>query len=73
MHCQYYLSSLTTTTGRGQVALVHGFSMGGGASLMVPLKFSVVTEKTVSSEKIVLRVLSFFWGLFFINEFEYML
>lgn len=34
--------------------------MGGGASLMVPLKFSVVTEKTVSSEKIVLRVLSFF-------------
>ncbi|RZC65094.1 hypothetical protein C5167_008783 [Papaver somniferum] len=29
-----------------QVALVHGFSMGGGASLMVPMKFSVVTEKT---------------------------
>ncbi|KAK9285152.1 hypothetical protein L1049_024337 [Liquidambar formosana] len=32
-----------------QVALVHGISMGGGASLMVPLKFSVVTEKTVFS------------------------
>ncbi|PQQ02879.1 3-hydroxyisobutyryl-CoA hydrolase-like protein 5 [Prunus yedoensis var. nudiflora] len=30
-----------------QVALVHGISMGGGASLMVPMKFSVVTEKTV--------------------------
>lgn len=31
-----------------QVSLVHGISMGGGASLMVPMKFSVVTEKTVS-------------------------
>ncbi|KAA3474682.1 3-hydroxyisobutyryl-CoA hydrolase-like protein 5 [Gossypium australe] len=30
-----------------QVALVQGISMGGGASLMVPMKFSVVTEKTV--------------------------
>lgn len=30
-----------------QVALVNGISMGGGASLMVPMKFSVVTEKTV--------------------------
>ncbi|KAG6404932.1 hypothetical protein SASPL_132509 [Salvia splendens] len=30
-----------------KVALVHGISMGGGASLMVPMKFSVVTEKTV--------------------------
>lgn len=32
-----------------QVALVNGISMGGGASLMVPMRFSVVTEKTVSS------------------------
>ncbi|XP_006437139.2 3-hydroxyisobutyryl-CoA hydrolase-like protein 5 isoform X1 [Citrus clementina] len=32
-----------------QVALAHGITMGGGASLMVPLKFSVVTEKTVFS------------------------
>lgn len=31
-----------------QVALVNGISMGGGASLMVPMMFSVVTEKTVS-------------------------
>jgi len=31
-----------------QVALVNGIAMGGGASLMVPMKFSVVTEKTVS-------------------------
>lgn len=30
-----------------QVALVNGISMGGGAALMIPLKFSVVTEKTV--------------------------
>jgi len=30
------------------VSLVNGISMGGGAALMVPMKFSVVTEKTVS-------------------------
>lgn len=30
-----------------QVSLVHGIAMGGGASFMVPMKFSVVTEKTV--------------------------
>ncbi|KAK4374014.1 hypothetical protein RND71_004691 [Anisodus tanguticus] len=30
-----------------KVALVHGISMGGGASLMAPMMFSVVTEKTV--------------------------
>ncbi|XP_042520603.1 3-hydroxyisobutyryl-CoA hydrolase-like protein 5 [Macadamia integrifolia] len=30
-----------------QVALVNGICMGGGASLMVPMKFSVVTEKAV--------------------------
>ncbi|XP_057789171.1 uncharacterized protein LOC131006029 isoform X5 [Salvia miltiorrhiza] len=29
-----------------KVALVHGISMGEGASLMVPMKFSVVTEKS---------------------------
>ncbi|CAI9089010.1 OLC1v1023495C1 [Oldenlandia corymbosa var. corymbosa] len=29
------------------VALAHGIAMGGGASFMVPMKFSVVTEKTV--------------------------
>ncbi|XP_061344067.1 3-hydroxyisobutyryl-CoA hydrolase-like protein 5 [Gastrolobium bilobum] len=39
----YHISSYKKT----QVALVHGISMGGGAALMVPLKFSVVTEKTV--------------------------
>ena len=32
-----------------QVAIANGITMGGGASLMVPLKFSVVTEKTVST------------------------
>ncbi|CAL5342830.1 unnamed protein product [Camellia sinensis] len=32
-----------------EVALVHGISMGGGASLMVPMKFSVVTEKVFST------------------------
>ncbi|XP_063940722.1 3-hydroxyisobutyryl-CoA hydrolase-like protein 5 isoform X2 [Daucus carota subsp. sativus] len=30
-----------------KVALVNGISMGGGASLMVPMTFSVVTEKVV--------------------------
>lgn len=32
-----------------QVALVHGMCMGGGGSLMVPMKFSVVTEKSYFS------------------------
>uniref|UniRef100_M1CEG8 3-hydroxyisobutyryl-CoA hydrolase n=1 Tax=Solanum tuberosum TaxID=4113 RepID=M1CEG8_SOLTU len=31
------------------IALVHGMSVGGGASLMAPMKFSVVTEKAFSS------------------------
>jgi enoyl-CoA hydratase/carnithine racemase len=30
-----------------QVALVNGLAMGGGAALVSPLKFAVVTEKTV--------------------------
>ncbi|RWV94420.1 hypothetical protein GW17_00043040 [Ensete ventricosum] len=30
-----------------QVALTNGIVMGGGASMVVPAKFSVVTEKTV--------------------------
>ncbi|XP_057796925.1 uncharacterized protein LOC131012956 isoform X2 [Salvia miltiorrhiza] len=33
-----------------KVALVHGISMGEGASLMVPMKFSVVTEKSKDLE-----------------------
>lgn len=43
----YWLSYHIHTYKKPQVALVHGISMGGGASLMVPMKFSVVTEKTV--------------------------
>lgn len=43
----YWLCYHIHTYKKTQVALVHGISMGGGASLMVPLKFSVVTEKTV--------------------------
>ncbi|KAK9150900.1 hypothetical protein Syun_009209 [Stephania yunnanensis] len=43
----YWLCYHNHTYKKTQVALVHGFSMGGGASLMVPMKFSVVTEKTV--------------------------
>ncbi|OVA15623.1 hypothetical protein BVC80_1313g10 [Macleaya cordata] len=45
----YWLCYHNHTYKKTQVALVHGYSMGGGASLMVPLKFSVVTEKTVFS------------------------
>ncbi|KAI3990003.1 hypothetical protein MKX01_003706 [Papaver californicum] len=45
----YWLCYHNHTYKKTQVALVHGFSMGGGASLMVPLKFSVVTEKTIFS------------------------
>lgn len=43
----YWLSYHISTYKKTQVALVHGISMGGGAALMVPLKFSVVTEKAV--------------------------
>ncbi|XP_063940726.1 3-hydroxyisobutyryl-CoA hydrolase-like protein 5 isoform X5 [Daucus carota subsp. sativus] len=37
-----------------KVALVNGISMGGGASLMVPMTFSVVTEKVVCGEYLAL-------------------
>lgn len=43
----YWLCYHIHTYKKTQVALVHGISMGGGASFMVPMKFSVVTEKTV--------------------------
>ncbi|KAF8413588.1 hypothetical protein HHK36_001579 [Tetracentron sinense] len=45
----YWLCYHIHTYKKTQVALVHGIAMGGGATLMVPLKFSVVTEKTVFS------------------------
>ncbi|KAK9190953.1 hypothetical protein WN943_019563 [Citrus x changshan-huyou] len=45
----YWLCHHIHTYNKTQVALAHGITMGGGASLMVPLKFSVVTEKTVFS------------------------
>ncbi|CAK9141055.1 unnamed protein product [Ilex paraguariensis] len=45
----YWLCYHIHTYKKTQVALVHGISMGGGASFMVPMKFSVVTEKTVFS------------------------
>ncbi|KAK4398217.1 3-hydroxyisobutyryl-CoA hydrolase-like protein 5 [Sesamum angolense] len=43
----YWLCYHIHTYKKPEVALVHGISMGGGASLMAPMKFSVVTEKTV--------------------------
>ncbi|KAL4361323.1 hypothetical protein GQ457_04G024280 [Hibiscus cannabinus] len=43
----YWLCYHIHTYKKTQVALVHGISMGGGASFMVPMKFSVVTEKTI--------------------------
>lgn len=43
----YWLCHHISTYKKTQVALVNGISMGGGAALMIPLKFSVVTEKTV--------------------------
>ncbi|KAL0399615.1 UNVERIFIED_CONTAM: 3-hydroxyisobutyryl-CoA hydrolase-like protein 5 [Sesamum radiatum] len=43
----YWLCYHIHTYQKPEVALVHGISMGGGASLMAPMKFSVVTEKTV--------------------------
>ncbi|XP_038681570.1 3-hydroxyisobutyryl-CoA hydrolase-like protein 5 isoform X2 [Tripterygium wilfordii] len=43
----YWLCYHIHTYKKTQVALVNGIAMGGGASLMTPMKFSVVTEKTV--------------------------
>ncbi|KAJ7960650.1 3-hydroxyisobutyryl-CoA hydrolase-like protein [Quillaja saponaria] len=43
----YWLCYHIHTYKKTQVALVDGILMGGGATLMVPMKFSVVTEKTV--------------------------
>ncbi|XP_065851824.1 3-hydroxyisobutyryl-CoA hydrolase-like protein 5 [Euphorbia lathyris] len=45
----YWLCYHIHTYKKTQVAIANGISMGGGASLMVPMKFSVVTEKTVFS------------------------
>ncbi|CAN6453039.1 unnamed protein product [Victoria cruziana] len=45
----YWLLHHIHTYKKTMVALVHGIVMGGGASLSVPLKYSVVTEKTVFS------------------------
>ncbi|KAF9588737.1 hypothetical protein IFM89_015174 [Coptis chinensis] len=42
----YWLCYHNHTYKKTQVALAHGIVIGGGASLMVPMKFSVVTEKT---------------------------
>lgn len=43
----YWLCYHIHTYKKTLVALVNGIAMGGGASLMVPVEFSVVTEKTV--------------------------
>ncbi|KAL5571350.1 hypothetical protein UlMin_020947 [Ulmus minor] len=43
----YWLCYHIHTYKKTHVAITNGITMGGGASLMVPLKFSVVTEKTV--------------------------
>lgn len=43
----YWLCHHIHSYKKTQVALVNGICMGGGATLMVPMKFSVVTEKTV--------------------------
>ncbi|XP_059277787.1 3-hydroxyisobutyryl-CoA hydrolase-like protein 5 [Lycium ferocissimum] len=45
----YWLCYHIHTYKKPQVALVHGMCMGGGTSLMVPMRFSVVTEKSLFS------------------------
>jgi hypothetical protein len=42
-----------------QVALVNGLVMGGGAAMVAPLKFAVVTEKTVCANNTPLRPILF--------------
>ncbi|KAK6784702.1 hypothetical protein RDI58_018157 [Solanum bulbocastanum] len=43
----YWLFYHIHTYKKPHIALVHGMSMGGGVGLMTPMKFSVITEKTV--------------------------
>lgn len=43
----YWLCYHIHTYKKPMVALVHGIVMGGGGAMVAPLKFSVVTEKTV--------------------------
>uniref|UniRef100_A0A3Q7I6S3 3-hydroxyisobutyryl-CoA hydrolase n=1 Tax=Solanum lycopersicum TaxID=4081 RepID=A0A3Q7I6S3_SOLLC len=45
----YWLCYHIHTYKKPHIALVHGLSVGGGLSLMVPMKFSVVTEKVFCS------------------------
>ncbi|XP_015081700.1 3-hydroxyisobutyryl-CoA hydrolase-like protein 5 [Solanum pennellii] len=45
----YWLCYHIHTYKKPHIALVHGLSAGGGLSLMVPMKFSVVTEKVFCS------------------------
>ncbi|KAG5596391.1 hypothetical protein H5410_037623, partial [Solanum commersonii] len=45
----YWLCYHIHTYKKPHIALVHGMSVGGGASLMAPMKFSVATEKAFSS------------------------
>ncbi|MCD9643815.1 hypothetical protein HAX54_031662 [Datura stramonium] len=45
----YWLCYHIHTYKKPHIALVHGMSVGGGASLMAPMKFSVVTEKFCST------------------------
>lgn len=45
----YWLCYHIHTYKKTQVALVNGICMGGGASLMVPMRFSVVTDNAVFS------------------------
>nr|XP_009764161.1 PREDICTED: 3-hydroxyisobutyryl-CoA hydrolase-like protein 5 isoform X2 [Nicotiana sylvestris] len=45
----YWLCYHIHTYKKPHIALVHGMAVGGGASLMVPMKFSVVTEKAFCS------------------------
>lgn len=43
----YWLCYHILTYKKTRVALAHGIAMGGGATLVVPMTFSVVTEKTI--------------------------
>ncbi|XP_057953192.1 3-hydroxyisobutyryl-CoA hydrolase-like protein 5 [Malania oleifera] len=45
----YWLMYHIHTYKKTQVALAHGIAVGGGSALVIPMKFSVVTEKTVFS------------------------
>ncbi|KAH7306940.1 hypothetical protein KP509_22G038500 [Ceratopteris richardii] len=50
---KFWLDVHLHTYKKPMVALLHGLVMGGGAGLMIPCRFKIATEETVSGSNIV--------------------